>query len=44
MNLENSNAFDTMKELMDMPGLTLPPKSFVEMQGKYLDYKENESY
>jgi len=42
MNFENKNAFDSMKELMGIPGLTLPPNSFVEMQGKYLDYKENE--
>jgi len=42
MNSNNNNAFDSMNQAMNMPGLTLPPTSFIEMQGKFLEYKENE--
>ncbi len=43
MNIIDDIAFDSMKEMMGSPeGLTLPPNCFVEMQGKYLEYVENE--
>ncbi len=44
MNAKNNDAFASMKENMGAPeGITLPPKCFIEMEGKFLEYIENES-
>lgn len=43
MNSKNSDAYNSMKEDMGSPeGLTLPPKCFIEMEGKFIDHKEND--
>jgi len=43
MNAKLTNAFDTMKEDMGAPAeLTLPPKCFIEMEGKFIEHKEND--
>jgi len=43
MNAKLSDAFDSMKNDMGAPPeLTLPPKCFIEMEGKFLEHKEND--
>ncbi len=43
MNVQLDDAYDAMKKAMgSSPELTLPPHCFVEMQGKFIDFKENE--
>ena len=43
MNAKLEEAYDVMKNAMgSAPGLTLPPKCFIEMEGKFIDYKEND--
>jgi len=43
MNVQNIDAFTLMKENMGAPeGIKLPPNCFIEMEGKFLEYKEND--
>jgi uncharacterized protein (TIGR00369 family) len=43
MNSKNIDAYTSMKENMGSPeGIKLPPNCFVEMDGKFLEHKENE--
>jgi uncharacterized protein (TIGR00369 family) len=44
MDLNAEKTFLLMKEMMSTAeGLAMPPKCFVEMDGKFLEYKENQS-
>ena len=43
MNVKNDDEYSLMKENMGSPeGLTLPPNCFIEMDGKFLEHKEND--
>lgn len=43
MNTKFDGVYSSMKEDMGAPaGLTLPPNCFIEMEGKFLEHRENE--
>lgn len=43
MNSRLDNVYDAMKNAMDSPEeLNLPPNCFIEMEGKFLEHRENE--
>jgi len=44
MNLSSEETFLFMKEKMSLAeGLAMPPKCFIEMGGRFIDYQENKS-
>ncbi len=43
MNAKPDKVYDMMKEAMGSPDeLTLPPNCFIEMEGKFIEHKEND--
>lgn len=44
MDFKSEDAFEFMKKMMSMTeGLAMPPKCFIEMGGRFVEYKENKS-
>ncbi len=44
MNLSQEETWLFMKEKMSVAeGMAMPPKCFIEMGGRFIDYKENKS-